>query len=87
MLSDRQTTEERWTWIECPTLIITGGQSAEFFVQQRGLDPELARSAPEEITRRVGLFRNAEHVEIAEAGHMIHLDAPERLIEIIRERL
>ncbi len=87
MLSDRQTTEERWTWIECPTLIITGGQSADFFVQQRGLDPELARSAPEEITRRVGLFRNAEHVEIAEAGHMIHLDALERLIEIIRQRL
>ena len=56
-------------------------------MQRRGVDPDLARSAPEEITRRVGLFRNANHVEIAEAGHMIHLDAPDRLTEIIRERL
>jgi len=87
MLNDRQAGEERWTWIECPTLIITGGRSAEFFVQMRGLDPDLARSAPEEITRRIGLFRNARHVEIAEAGHMIHLNTPEKLIEVMRDSL
>ncbi len=87
MLNDRQAAEERWTWIECPTLIITGGKSVEFFIQRRGLDPDLARSAPEEIPRRIGLFRNAVHVEIPEAGHMIHLHTPEKLIEAIRSRL
>lgn len=87
LLSDRHATEERWGWIECPTLIVTGGQAADFFVRLRGLDPDLARSAPEEITRRVGLFRNANHVEIAEAGHMIHFDAPERLVEIMTKWL
>ena len=71
LMQDRQATEERWTWIECPTLIITGGKSAEFYVQLRGLDPDLASSAPEEIDRRVALFRNAEHFEIARAGHMM----------------
>ncbi len=87
LLSDRLATEERWGWIECPTLIVTGGRSAEFFVRMRGLDADLARSAPEEIARRVGLVRNANHVEIPEAGHMIHFDAPERLIEIMRQWL
>lgn len=84
LLQDRATMEERWSWISCPCLLITGGKSAEFYVQQRGLDPDLANSAPEEIPRRIGLFRQGEHVDIPEAGHMIHLDAPDRLIEIIK---
>lgn len=84
MTRDPQATEECWGWIECPVLIVTGGRAAEFFVRQRGIDPDLARSAPEEIDRRVGLFRDATHVEIPEAGHMVHFDAPERLIEVIR---
>jgi pimeloyl-ACP methyl ester carboxylesterase len=80
-------TEERYSWVECPALIITGGRAHEFFVRHRGLDPSLARSAPEEIARRVKLFRNPTHVEIAEAGHMIHLDAPDRLVEVMRKFL
>ena len=80
----QQTTEERWGWITCPTLLVTGGQAAEFFVRLRGLDPDLARSAPEEIERRARCFQNAQWVEIPEAGHMVHFDAPERLLEIVR---
>ena len=37
--SSSAATEERWGWIECPTLIITGGQAADFFIRLRGLDP------------------------------------------------
>lgn len=83
----RHESEERWGWIECPVLVVTGGRAAEFFVRQRGIDPQLASSAPEEIARRVSLFRNASHVEIEEAGHMVHFDAPDRLSAVIRDFL
>lgn len=85
--SSSREAEERWAWVECPVLIVTGGKAAEFFVRQRGIDPDLARSAPEEISRRVGLFRAAKHVEIAEAGHMVHYDTPDRLVAVIEEFL
>ncbi|MEM6703528.1 MAG: alpha/beta hydrolase [Acidobacteriota bacterium] len=87
LTSNRQAAEERWGWIECPVLVVTAGQAAEFFVRQYGMDPDLASSAPEEIPRRVGLFRSATHVEIPEAGHMVHFDTPDRLEQICREFL
>lgn len=85
--SSQALSEERWQWVTCPTLLITGAQSAEFFVRMRGLDPTLASSAPEEIERRAKLFPNANWVVIEEAGHMVHYDAPERLVSIVKEWL
>ena len=84
---DTAGTEERWGWVECPTLLVTGGQAADFFVRVRGLDPDLANSAPEEIERRAALFRGAQHVVIEEAGHMVHFDAPKRLLDVIQQFL
>ena len=82
LTSNRPAAEERWQWIECPVLVITAGKAAEFFVRQYGIDPGLASSAPEEIPRRVALFRAAIHVEVAEAGHMVHFDTPDRLQDL-----
>ena len=74
--------EERWPWVLCPVLVVTGGRSAEFYRGRGGIDHDTP-AAPDEIERRVRLFRNVHHVEIPEAGHMVHFDAPERLGEII----
>ncbi len=87
LTSNRAAAEERWSWIECPVLVVTAGQAAEFFVRQYGFDPDLASSAPEEIPRRVALFRDATHVEIEDAGHMVHFDTPERLTDICQQFL
>jgi pimeloyl-ACP methyl ester carboxylesterase len=43
--------------------------------------------SPEEKTRRVACFRNARHVDIAGAGHMVHFDAPDELNRAIAEFL
>ncbi len=74
--------EERWPWVSCPVLVVTGGRSAEFYRGRGGIDHDTP-AAPDEIERRARLFRNVHHVEIPEAGHMVHFDAPERLGEII----
>ena len=79
--------QELWSWITCPTLLITAGRAAEFFARQHRMPIELASNAPEEIERRVSCFRNATHVEIAEAGHMVHFDALERLIDLLEQFL
>ncbi len=42
------------------------------------------RRRPAEIARRVALFRRGEHEEIEGAGHMVHYDAPDQLVESIR---
>ena len=71
-------TEERWSWIECPVLIISAQDSAGFYRGRGGIDAE-AQVDYGEIERRVSLFRNATHVEVADAGHMVHYDAPDEV--------
>jgi pimeloyl-ACP methyl ester carboxylesterase len=43
--------------------------------------------APAELVRRLACFRNARHVEIVGAGHMVHFDAPDELNQAIAEFL
>lgn len=71
----REQNEERWGWIECPVLIVSGERSGEFW-ERRRLGPG-ARAA--DLERRLALFRDARHVEIPGAGHMVHFDAPDAL--------
>ncbi len=77
-------TEERWGWIECPVLVVTGGVSAEFWSRRRGVAIEEATMSETELRRRLALFRDCTHVDIPEAGHMVHYDAPARLVESAR---
>ncbi len=72
----------RWAAIECPTLVVTAADSADFYRGRGGIDPE-AQPDPDEITRRVSHFKNATHIEIANAGHMVHFDNPSDLIQAI----
>jgi pimeloyl-ACP methyl ester carboxylesterase len=76
----RMANEERWSWVECPTLVVTGGRAGGFWRDRRGMrDAEDGGMAPEELARRLACFRHARHVEIAGAGHMVHFDAPGEL--------
>lgn len=71
--------EERWRWVRCPVLMITAGRSAEFWSRRRSVSKEKSHLDPEELERRLSCFEDLTHVEIADAGHMIHYDAPAQL--------
>ena len=77
--------EERFRWAECPVLLVSAGEVDEFMWRRRGLDPSTLRKDPEEIRRRMALFRDADHVEIAGAGHHVHFDAPDELVRVLRD--
>jgi len=84
----RMANEERWSWVRCPTLVVTGGRAGGFWRDRRGMpDAEDGGMAPEELARRLACFQNARHVEIACAGHMVHFDAPDELNRAIAEFL
>ena len=79
--------EERFRWAECPVLLVSAGEVDEFMWRRRGLDPSTLRKDPEEIRRRMALFRDAHHVEIPGAGHHVHFDAPVELVRVLQEFL
>jgi len=69
-----------WQRVACPTLIVHGGESGEFWRNKRGavyLDPG-------DLQRRLACFRQHQFVEIAGAGHMVHFDRPRELLSAIR---
>jgi len=37
----------------------------------------------EQFAERLAVFADIEHVELAEAGHMVHFDQPERINELV----
>jgi len=79
--------EERWSMIECPVLLITGDRAMEYWQQIRaGLEGQEDLHT-REIERRRKLFKNARHVTIADAGHMVHYDQPQLLNREIRDFL
>lgn len=82
----RQQTEERWGWVECPVLVVTGARSGEWWTRMR----HSRRSTPfrrppsgDDLAHRLTHFRDAHHVEIPDAGHMIHFDRPHQLNQAI----
>jgi pimeloyl-ACP methyl ester carboxylesterase len=88
----REQIEERWTWIECPVLVVTGGESGTWWSQgPPGADVHrgAARAylAPNELERRLAKFSDVACVEIEGAGHMIHFDAPDALNTAIADFL
>jgi|TARA_B100001964_G_scaffold243225_1_gene320481 pimeloyl-ACP methyl ester carboxylesterase len=77
--------EERWSWIECPVLLLTGDRAMEYWLQRRDGLSDMDDLHDREIERRRRIFRNARHVTIAEAGHMVHYDQPDTLNREIRK--
>lgn len=69
-----------WPYVYCPTLILSGNEAHEFW---RKIFPEAVdwsgRFENGELQKRADLFGDAELVELDDAGHMVHFDAPEAL--------
>jgi pimeloyl-ACP methyl ester carboxylesterase len=86
---DRPATEERWGLVACPVLVITGGLAWDRWWSSLPLAAEGSTAGPDpaEIARRVALFPDVEHVELAQAGHMLAFDQPDALNAAIADFL
>ena len=86
---DPAVAEERWRGIRCPVLVILGGDAWERFWKDRlppfaGVELDGPMSTTER-DRRLACFADVELVEIQNAGHMVHFDAPDELNDAIAE--
>jgi pimeloyl-ACP methyl ester carboxylesterase len=79
-------TEEIWSWILCPTLVVTAAESARYWTRV-GLAQASAAEFDADLARKLALFADVEHVVIPDAGHMIHYDQPDALLHALRDFL
>lgn len=81
----REAQEDRWKAIRCPVLILSGADAWERWWKPSGesrLGPGFdGPMATAERDRRLGCFADVEHHEVA-AGHMVHYDAPDRVVAL-----
>ncbi len=79
--------ENIWSWIECPTLIVTGTHALDHWVNMRE-DLRGKQAFYEAILqRREKLFADARHKVIEDAGHMLHYDQPSALNKVLKDFL
>ncbi len=81
--TDPELNRARWRAIQCATLIVTADLAHEYWNAQMTIPGWSGRFTDEDFAERLECFRNATHVRIANAGHMVHFDAPEELVEAI----
>ena len=84
---DHDESEQHFSLIECPVLVITGSESMQYWSRRNLGDHEEHELLERETARRVKLFRDARHVSIENAGHMVHYDQPEELNRCIAQFL
>lgn len=85
---DQAALRERWAAITVPVLAISGAEAWDtWWTRPGGPSVDSARMTDEQFAACLDLFADMNHVELAEAGHMVHFDQPERLTEIIDEFL
>jgi pimeloyl-ACP methyl ester carboxylesterase len=72
-----------WRRIAAPTLIVHGAESGEFWHSRRGA----IYLEADDLAQRLACFRDAQFVELAGAGHMVHFDRPHELLTAIRRFL
>ena len=68
--------------------IVTADLAHEYWIAQMpGGDDWDGRFTEGDLAERIRSFRNAAHVRIANAGHMVHFDAPDMLVDAIERFL
>ena len=67
-----------WRRITAPALLVSGRDSHIV---------KWLKDVPEQMAERKAAFRDLREVELAECGHMMHHDQPERLARLIEEFL
>ena len=70
--------EACWRNVVAPVLWVSGAETEI---------PKALKLSDADLASRKGFFRNVTERVIAEAGHMLHHDQPERLAEVIEEFL
>lgn len=83
---------EYWAQVRCPTCIVAGAHSAEYWGRAMPAGAEWQGAfAPGELEARAATFPDAELVVLQGSGHMVHFDEPDRLAEVtldfLRRRL
>ena len=85
---DQVALEQRWAAITAPVLAVTGAEAWDtWWTRTREPGFERVRMTDDEFAERLALFTDIEHVELAEAGHMLHFDQPARVTELIERFL
>lgn len=85
---DHAVNEQRWAAISAPVLTVSGADAWETWWARAGGPTEgRERLTDEQFAQRVAVFRDVEHVELADAGHMLHFDRPDRVNELIADFL
>lgn len=82
----REDTERYWRHLHCPTLIVSGELAAEYWRAQMPVEWD-GEFAPGELEARVRCFPDAEHVALADAGHMVHFDRSDALVRAVADFL
>lgn len=77
--------EQQWTWVQCPVLIVTGDKAMEYWAIRRPGLKDRQELHDSELERRLNLFQQGQKLTISDAGHMIHYDQPDQLNQGLRE--
>ena len=74
----------RWAAITAPVLAVSGAEAWEtWWAAPRGPGAGRQPMTDEQFAARLAHFADVEHVELADAGHMVHFDQPDRINELV----
>ncbi len=80
--------EVRWAAIAAPILAVSGAEAWEtWWARPGGPSSGQTPMTAAEFADRLAIFADLEHVELPEAGHMVHFDQPERIDRLVTEFL
>ncbi len=87
LTTDPELNRTRWRQVECPTLIVTADRAHHYWTSQMPIPGWNGRFTDADLAARLDCFRDVAHVRIANAGHMVHFDAPDALLAALEQFL
>jgi pimeloyl-ACP methyl ester carboxylesterase len=85
---DHAELEQRWTAITAPVFAVSGAEAWEtWWARPGGPMADRVKMTSEQFGQRFALFADLEHVELSEAGHMVHFDQPDRINQLVTDFL
>lgn len=81
---DQAALEERWAAITVPVLAVSGAEAWDtWWTRTRGPGGDRTRMTDAQFADRLAIFADIRHVELAEAGHMVHFDQPDQVNALV----
>jgi pimeloyl-ACP methyl ester carboxylesterase len=78
----------RWAAVTAPVLAVSGAEAWEgWWARPGGPSQGRTRMTDQQLAERLALFADLEHVEVPEAGHMLHFDQPDRINQLVNDFL